>query len=92
MGLNGEPDFHMTFAGLMGRRDALLQAEIINLSDYAWGCLRLAADFDAMGFLTNAARMRERGTHYMTLADGKEEPIFTPEEIREPEHADYTDI
>ena len=76
-GVNGSPDKTMSPKDLYKRRDELEAAEVTNAEETAWAWMRLAADFDALQFLTNASRCRDKGTYYFGFE--------TPEEPPDPE-------
>jgi len=67
-GLNGSPAHRMSFKECMNRRDELDAMQVTDPESYAWEWMKLAADFDAMGFTGNAERCRDKGEAYFQLA------------------------
>ena len=65
--MNGEPEYKMTLSELLKRRDALNTQTVFNPEEYAWDWIRLAADFDSLGFSLNAERCRGKAEHYFDV-------------------------
>ena len=66
-GLNGSPEHRMSFKECMNRRDELDAMKVSDVEAYAWEWMKLAADFDAMGFTGNAEKCRDKGEHYFSV-------------------------
>ena len=59
-------DTRIHFKDLLKRRDALEMQTVIDPEEYAWDWMKLAADFDELGFQANAEKCRDKGTHYFS--------------------------